>query len=72
MGSKVAAKKLMAEAGVPVFTEIDPAAATEADLPLLVKASAGGGGRGMRIVRSLDRARRRGGPRVRRGGVGVR
>jgi propionyl-CoA carboxylase alpha chain len=54
MGSKVAAKKLMAEAGVPVFGEVDPAAATEADLPLLVKASAGGGGRGMRIVRSLD------------------
>jgi propionyl-CoA carboxylase alpha chain len=53
MGSKVAAKKLMADAGVPVFGEIDPAAATEADLPLLVKASAGGGGRGMRIVRSL-------------------
>ncbi|MFL5388090.1 MAG: biotin carboxylase N-terminal domain-containing protein, partial [Myxococcales bacterium] len=48
MGSKVAAKKLMAEAGVPVFGEVDPAAATEADLPLLVKASAGGGGRGMR------------------------
>jgi propionyl-CoA carboxylase alpha chain len=55
MGSKVAAKKLMAEAGVPVFGEVDPAAATDADLPLLVKASAGGGGRGMRIVRSLDR-----------------
>jgi len=54
MGSKVAAKKLMADAGVPVFGEIDPAAATEADLPLLVKASAGGGGRGMRIVRALD------------------
>ncbi|MCW2784585.1 MAG: Carbamoyl-phosphate synthase chain, ATP-binding protein [Marmoricola sp.] len=53
MGSKIAAKKLMADAGVPVFGEIDPAAATEADLPLLVKASAGGGGRGMRIVRSL-------------------
>jgi len=54
MGSKVAAKKLMADAGVPVFGEIDPAAATADDLPLLVKASAGGGGRGMRIVRSLD------------------
>src|SRR3954447_26324031 len=54
MGSKVAAKKLMAEAGVPVFSQVDPAAATERDLPLLVKASAGGGGRGMRIVRSLD------------------
>jgi propionyl-CoA carboxylase alpha chain len=54
MGSKVAAKKLMAEAGVPVFGEVDPAAAAEGDLPLLVKASAGGGGRGMRIVRSLD------------------
>jgi propionyl-CoA carboxylase alpha chain len=54
MGSKVAAKKLMADAGVPVFAELDPAAVTEADLPLLVKASAGGGGRGMRIVRSLD------------------
>jgi len=54
MGSKVAAKKLMAEAGVPVFAELDPAAVTADDLPLLVKASAGGGGRGMRIVRSLD------------------
>jgi propionyl-CoA carboxylase alpha chain len=53
MGSKIAAKKLMADAGVPVFGQIEPAAATEADLPLLVKASAGGGGRGMRIVRTL-------------------
>ncbi len=54
MGSKMAAKKLMVEAGVPVFGEVDPAAATEDDLPLLVKASAGGGGRGMRIVRTLE------------------
>ncbi|MGO4255148.1 ATP-binding protein [Marmoricola sp. RAF53] len=53
MGSKVAAKKLMGDAGVPVFAELDPAAVTEADLPILVKASAGGGGRGMRVVRDL-------------------
>ncbi|GAA1935021.1 acetyl/propionyl/methylcrotonyl-CoA carboxylase subunit alpha [Kitasatospora viridis] len=54
MGSKTAAKRLMAEAGVPVLAPVDPAAATAADLPLLVKAAAGGGGRGMRIVRQLD------------------
>ena len=53
MASKVAAKKLMAAAGVPVLEELSPADVTEADLPLLVKASAGGGGRGMRIVRDL-------------------
>ncbi|RYU10450.1 acetyl/propionyl/methylcrotonyl-CoA carboxylase subunit alpha [Nocardioides iriomotensis] len=55
MGDKVSAKKLMADAGVPVLTDLDPAAVTEADLPVLVKAAAGGGGRGMRIVRTLDR-----------------
>jgi len=54
MGSKIEAKKLMAAAGVPVLTDLDPAVVAEADLPVLVKASAGGGGRGMRIVRSLD------------------
>jgi propionyl-CoA carboxylase alpha chain len=53
MGSKVEAKKLMAAAGVPVLPELDPAVVTEADLPVLVKASAGGGGRGMRVVRTL-------------------
>ncbi|KOS54740.1 acetyl/propionyl/methylcrotonyl-CoA carboxylase subunit alpha [Rhodococcus rhodochrous] len=53
MGSKVEAKKIMADAGVPVLAELDPAAVTEADLPVLIKASAGGGGRGMRIVRDL-------------------
>ncbi len=53
MGSKVAAKKLMAEAGVPVLLDVSPSEVTEADLPLLVKASAGGGGRGMRVVRAL-------------------
>jgi propionyl-CoA carboxylase alpha chain len=53
MGSKVEAKKLMAAAGVPVLGDLTPETATEDDLPLLVKASAGGGGRGMRIVRDL-------------------
>ena len=51
MGSKIAAKKAMAAAGVPVLEA--SATPTEADLPLLVKASAGGGGRGMRVVRDL-------------------
>jgi propionyl-CoA carboxylase alpha chain len=54
MGSKVESKKLMSNAGVPVLEDLDPAAVTEADLPVLVKASAGGGGRGMRVVRRLD------------------
>jgi propionyl-CoA carboxylase alpha chain len=51
MGSKIESKRLMAKAGVPVLSEVDPV--TEADLPVLVKASAGGGGRGMRVVRTL-------------------
>ncbi|GLW69820.1 acetyl/propionyl-CoA carboxylase subuit alpha [Kitasatospora phosalacinea] len=51
MGSKTAAKRLMAAAGVPVLTVGPEPAAT--DLPLLVKAAAGGGGRGMRVVRTL-------------------
>src|SRR5690606_41814111 len=52
MGSKIESKKLMEAAGVPVLADLGETA-TEADLPLLVKASAGGGGRGMRIVRTL-------------------
>jgi propionyl-CoA carboxylase alpha chain len=51
MGSKIESKRLMAKAGVPTLSEVDPV--TEADLPILVKASAGGGGRGMRVVRTL-------------------
>ncbi|MEU0695778.1 biotin carboxylase N-terminal domain-containing protein [Streptomyces niveus] len=54
MASKTRAKELMAAAGVPLLAPVDPASATEADLPLLIKAAAGGGGRGMRVVRSLD------------------
>ena len=57
MGSKIRAKELMAAAGVPVLPgatvgDGDDLAALAAGVgfPLLVKASAGGGGRGMRIV----------------------
>jgi propionyl-CoA carboxylase alpha chain len=53
MGSKIEAKRLMAAAGVPVLTALAVDALTDADLPVLIKASAGGGGRGMRIVRTL-------------------
>jgi propionyl-CoA carboxylase alpha chain len=54
MGSKIEAKKLMAAAGVPVLAELTPAEVSAADLPVLVKASAGGGGRGMRVVSRLE------------------
>jgi propionyl-CoA carboxylase alpha chain len=56
MGSKLAAKRLLAEAGVPVLPGVDDPslAAAEVGFPLLVKPSAGGGGKGMRIVRSLS------------------
>jgi propionyl-CoA carboxylase alpha chain len=53
MGSKIEAKRMMSAAGVPVLDELQPEAVTAADLPVLIKASAGGGGRGMRIVREL-------------------
>jgi propionyl-CoA carboxylase alpha chain len=54
MGSKIEAKKLMAAAGVPVLPELAADDVTDNDLPVLVKASGGGGGRGMRIVRVLS------------------
>ena len=49
MGDKIRAKELMDSAGVPILS-VDAAKAKKSDFPLLVKASAGGGGRGMRIV----------------------
>jgi len=73
LGSKQAAKRIAAAAGVPVVpgysgddqsTAAFVAAAGAIGYPLLVKASAGGGGKGMRIVRdsgdlaeAIDRAR---------------
>jgi propionyl-CoA carboxylase alpha chain len=54
MGSKIESKKLMSAAGVPVLEELDPETVTQAQLPVLVKASAGGGGRGMRVVHELS------------------
>jgi propionyl-CoA carboxylase alpha chain len=54
MGSKIESKKLMAAAGVPVLDELDPDTVTPNQLPVLVKASSGGGGRGMRVVHELD------------------
>ena len=54
MGSKIEAKKMMAAAGVPVLDELDPDTVTADQVPVLIKASAGGGGRGMRVVRELS------------------
>ncbi|CDR08998.1 acetyl/propionyl/methylcrotonyl-CoA carboxylase subunit alpha [Streptomyces iranensis] len=53
MASKTRAKEIMRKAGVPLLDPLDPAEVTARDLPVLVKAAAGGGGRGMRVVREL-------------------
>lgn len=59
MGNKAAAKRLMIEAGVPCVPGYEGADQSDATLtaqaerigfPLMVKAAAGGGGRGMRLV----------------------
>ena len=53
MGDKLAAKALAEKAGVPTLPgSEDPEAGDEVGYPLLVKAAAGGGGKGMRIVES--------------------
>ncbi len=66
MGSKLTAKATMAAAGVPVLPTVEiPSGPSDADgavhgavaalgWPVLVKASAGGGGRGMRVVHDPD------------------
>jgi propionyl-CoA carboxylase alpha chain len=54
MGSKIEAKRLMRASGVPVLPDSTVESLAEIGVPALVKASAGGGGRGMRIVRDID------------------
>lgn len=61
LGDKVAAKQAAVEAGVPTTSIIEVAGTgtsarvpSDVPMPALVKAAAGGGGRGMRIVRSAD------------------
>jgi acetyl-CoA/propionyl-CoA carboxylase biotin carboxyl carrier protein len=67
MGSKVTARRLMQEAGVPVIPgTTEPVSSVEELLslgeehgwPLAVKASAGGGGKGLKVVRSPKEAER--------------
>lgn len=64
LGSKVESRIKMLEAGVPVIPGMKSASldieafkskAEEMGFPVLIKASAGGGGKGMRIVESADK-----------------
>jgi acetyl-CoA carboxylase, biotin carboxylase subunit len=65
MGDKAAARRLAAESGVPVVPGTDVSADVEASLsaaeelgyPVMVKAAAGGGGRGIRVAREADELR---------------
>ncbi len=66
MGSKIAARELMQRAGVPVVPGRTPddqsdggleAAALDVGFPVLVKASAGGGGKGMRAAANAPELR---------------
>jgi propionyl-CoA carboxylase alpha chain len=53
MGDKLAAKHIAVQAGVPTLpSSDDPSRADLVGFPLLVKAAAGGGGKGMRVVES--------------------
>lgn len=55
MGDKIAAKRAAIAAGVPVLpSSEDPTDDAAVGYPLLVKAAAGGGGKGMRVVESPD------------------
>ena len=69
MGDKISARKLMISAGVPVVPGTEQplqsyeealSTAKEIGLPVMIKASAGGGGKGIRIIRELDELKKRG------------
>lgn len=53
MGLKTGGRQIAAAAGVPVVPSYEPGA-KNIRFPVMIKASAGGGGRGMRIVRSAS------------------
>ena len=50
-GDKLESKRIAADAGVPVVETGEPG---QLGYPLMIKAAAGGGGRGMRVVRTPD------------------
>jgi len=54
MGDKLRAKAAAEKAGLPVVPSFTESEARTAAYPLLVKAAAGGGGRGMRVIASPD------------------
>ncbi len=55
MGDKISAKEAAVAAGVPTLpSSTDPTAGDEVGYPLLVKAAAGGGGKGMHVVERPD------------------
>jgi acetyl-CoA/propionyl-CoA carboxylase biotin carboxyl carrier protein len=67
MGSKIAARERMAEAGVPIIPgTIEPVSSAEDVLrlgdkygwPVAIKASAGGGGKGLKVVAGAEEAER--------------
>ena len=81
MGDKIAAKTTVSAFGVPVVPGIARPGLTDDDLiaaagdigyPVLVKPSAGGGGKGMRVVHEPSRTAGRPGQRTTRGGRRIR
>ena len=54
MGRKDHAREVAVSAGVPVVPSYEPSADADAAFPVLVKAAAGGGGKGMRVVRTAE------------------